>query len=145
MKKRILLLFTFLLTLSTIGLAIETTLTAEKITLNSKGKEVRESAKKANPGDIIEYTFYIDNTESMSQHQLEPSIPIPTNMVLIPKSITPIEFKVSVDGKNYVNFPVIGENGKNVPNSAYKSIKWNIKEIKSNEKISVKLRTKINS
>jgi len=145
MKKRILLLFTLLFTLSTIGMAIETTLTAEKITFDSKGGEIRETAKKANPGDVIEYTFYIDNTESMSQHQLEPSIPIPKNMILIPKSITPSEFKVSVDGKNYMNYPVAGEDGKNVPDSAYKAIKWNIKEIKSNEKIAVKLRAKINS
>lgn len=145
MKGRMLILMGLLFSIATLNFAMETNLSAEVVSINEKGGEIKKEAETANPGDLIEYVFSLKNTGENSEYQLNPSIPIPSNMVLIPESISPGEFQVSVDGENYINYPVYDLEGKVVETSAYKGVKWSIEEMKPNEETQVQLRVRINS
>lgn len=144
--KKILLVSLFLFgSISNYIFALNTHLSADKIIVNQIGEEIRSRADNVNPGDIIEYIYTIENDNKLSAYYLQPAIPIPKETKLIPKSIFPDNFKVSVDGINFIDFPVLDQEKEEVPASAYKIIKWNIDELKSKEVIDVRLRVKIDS
>lgn len=137
MKKLYLVL---LLVLSSITFGLEARLVAEKVSIGMDGKEFRQEAKSISPGEVIEYIFTISNKETTSEYGLQPKIPVPDLMVLQPDTISPGKFMVSVDGRTFLNYPVFDEEGMAVDPSAYKSVRWNINEIKPKEILEVKFR-----
>lgn len=140
MKKILMVLF---LLGTTLFAEVKTQLTSTKV-ISKEGKIEKVSADTAQPGDILNYNFHITNEDINSVKNLNPTIPVPLGTTLIPESISPKNFKVSTNGKDFLKFPIL-ENGTPVPNSAYRAVLWNIESLDRNKELTVQLNVQINN
>ncbi|MBC2856412.1 MAG: hypothetical protein RR191_05275 [Cetobacterium sp.] len=141
MKK---LLTLFMIISATIFAEIKTELVAQKVVTSSEGKIERVSAENANPGDIINYSFFMTNEDNETATNLNPTIPIPMGTSLIPDTISPKDFKVTINGRDFYDFP-IKVDGKDVPNSEYRVVSWSIPELKAKGEKKVELSVQIHT
>ncbi|WP_297597668.1 hypothetical protein [uncultured Cetobacterium sp.] len=139
--KKILLMF--ILIGSVVLGEVKTQLKSMKISKSGDGKIERVEAKNVSPGDILEYTFMIDNEEQEVIKNLNPTIPVPSGTSLIPDTGKPSNYLVSVNGRDFYKYP-IEVDGKPVPLSDYKSVGWNVEELKPGEKLEFKVEVKLN-
>lgn len=139
--KRIIVLF--LLIVSTIFAEVKTELKHRKIVKNEKGTIEKVAPESVSPGDILEYTFIIDNLEQESIKNLSPTIPVPNGTTLIPETGNPSNYLVSINGRDFFPYP-IKVDGVPVQDSEYKGVSWNIEELKPEEKVELQVQVKIN-
>lgn len=129
---------------------VKVALTAIKI-IAASGAEQRQSADKANPGDIIEYAADYRNTGRSSVSNVVATLPIPYGMEYIPDTAEPGQVMASTDEHNYAPIPlkrsVRGADGKMVeqlvPFSEYRSLRWKLGDIQGEGSKSVKARMKV--
>lgn len=139
--KKILIFFTLLAT--TTLAEVKTQLISAKVIKNDKGIIEKVEATNAYPGDILEYTFIIDNQEEEIIKNLNPAIPVPSGTTLVPKTGKPSNYLVSINGRDYYPYP-IEVNGEPIELSNYKSIGWNVNELKPGEKAEFQMQVKLN-
>jgi len=119
---------------------VESHLTAHRVITDKAGKTEFIAADKANPGDIIEYRMYYQNTGDKTIRGLLATGQIPLNTEFLPASDSTdirARFKVSIDaGKTWDVEPVKRTRktatGKTedyiVPVSQYTHVRWVAKE-----------------
>lgn len=139
--KKILLLFVLLV--STTFAEVKTHLSNMKIVKDDKGGIEKVEAKNVSPGDILEYTFTIDNQEEEVIKNLNPAIPVPTGTTIVPNTGKPSNYLVSINGRDYYPYP-IEVDGKPVELSSYKGVGWNVEELKPGEKAEFQMQVKLN-
>lgn len=139
--KRILILF--ILVVSTIFAEVKTHLSNMKIVKDDKGGIEKVEAKNVSPGDILEYTFTIDNQEEEAIENLNPTIPVPKGTTIVPNTGKPSNYLVSINGRDYYPYP-IEVDGKPVELSEYKGVGWNVDELKPGEKAEFQMQVKLN-
>ena len=139
--KKILLLF--ILIVSTTFAEVKTHLSNMKIVKNDKGGIEKVEAKNVSPGDILEYTFMIDNQEEEAIKNLNPTIPVPKGTTIVPDTGKPSNYLVSINGRDYHPYP-IKVDGQPVALSDYKGVGWNVEELKPGEKAEFKMQVKLN-
>lgn len=139
--KKILILF--ILLVSTIFAEVKTHLSNMKIVKDDKGGIEKVEAKNVSPGDILEYTFTIDNQEEEAIENLNPTIPVPKGTTIVPNTGKPSNYLVSINGRDYYPYP-IEVDGKPVELSEYKGIGWNVDELKPGEKAEFQMQVKLN-
>lgn len=139
--KKILLLFVLLV--STTFAEVKTHLSNMKIVKDDKGGIEKVEAKNVSPGDILEYTFTIDNQEEEVIKNLNPAIPVPTGTTIVPNTGKPSNYLVSINGRDYYPYP-IEVDGKPVELSSYKGVGWNVDELKPGEKAEFQMQVKLN-
>lgn len=139
--KRILILF--ILVVSTVFAEVKTHLSNMKIVKDDKGGIEKVEAKNVSPGDILEYTFTIDNQEEEAIENLNPTIPVPKGTTIVPNTGKPSNYLVSINGRDYYPYP-IEVDGKPVELSEYKGIGWNVDELKPGEKAEFQMQVKLN-
>ena len=139
--KKILLLFVLLV--STTFAEVKTHLSNMKIVKDNKGGIEKIEAKNVSPGDILEYTFTIDNQEEEVIKNLNPAIPVPTGTTIVPNTGKPSNYLVSINGRDYYPYP-IEVDGKPVELSSYKGVGWNVEELKPGEKAEFQMQVKLN-
>ena len=139
--KKILLLFVLLV--STTFAEVKTHLSNMKIVKDGKGGIEKVEAKNVSPGDILEYTFMIDNQEEEAIKNLNPTIPVPKGTTIVPDTGKPSNYLVSINGRDYYPYP-IKVDGQPVELSNYKGVGWNVEELKPGEKAEFKMQVKLN-
>lgn len=139
--KKILLLFVLLV--STSFAEVKTHLSNMKIVKDNKGGIEKVEAKNVSPGDILEYTFTIDNQEEEAIKNLNPAIPVPAGTTIVPNTGKPSNYLVSINGRDYYPYP-IEVDGKPVELSSYKGVGWNVDELKPGEKAEFQMQVKLN-
>lgn len=139
--KKILILF--ILLVSTIFAEVKTHLSNMKIVKDDKGGIEKVEAKNVSPGDILEYTFTIDNQEEEAIENLNPTIPVPKGTTIVPNTGKPSNYLVSINGRDYYPYP-IEVDGKPVELSEYKGVGWNVDELKPGEKAEFQMQVKLN-
>lgn len=129
---------------------VKAEMTANKIVLRD-GKEVRESAEKAKPGETIEYVVTYTNKGSGAARNVLATLPIPVGTELLPATPAPADFTATVDSTTFGKLPlkktVKGADGLprevEVPMSEIRGIRWNLGELKPGEKRTVSARVRI--
>lgn len=139
--KKILILF--ILVVSTVFAEVKTHLSNMKIVKDDKGDVEKVEAKNVSPGDILEYTFTIDNQEEEAIENLNPTIPVPKGTTIVPNTGKPSNYLVSINGRDYYPYP-IEVDGKPVELSEYKGVGWNVDELKPGEKAEFQMQVKLN-
>ena len=114
-----------------------------KIVKDDKGGIEKVEAKNVSPGDILEYTFTIDNQEEEAIENLNPTIPVPKGTTIVPNTGKPSNYLVSINGRDYYPYP-IEVDGKPVELSEYKGVGWNVDELKPGEKAEFQMQVKLN-
>lgn len=140
MKK---ILVMFILVVSTVFAEVKTHLSNMKIVKDDKGGIEKVEAKNVSPGDILEYTFTIDNQEEEVIKNLNPAIPVPTGTTIVPNTGKPSNYLVSINGRDYYPYP-IKVDGNPVELSSYKGVGWNVEELKPGEKAEFQMQVKLN-
>jgi uncharacterized repeat protein (TIGR01451 family) len=126
-------------------------LTAKKVTADAKGKEKLESADTAKPGEVIQYEATYRNQSDKDVSNLKATVPIPVGMELLADSAKPSPAEASLDGKTYEAFPLKrtvtlpdGTTAEEaVPLSQYRSLRWNVGDLKAGKSASVTARAKL--
>lgn len=139
--RRVLLLF--LLVISVAFGEVKTQLSNMKIVKDGKGGVEAVEPKDVSPGDILEYTFTIDNQEEEAIKNLNPTIPVPNGTTIVPDTGNPTPYVVSINGRDYYPYP-IEVDGNPVELSSYKNIGWNVDELKPGERVEFKVQVKLN-
>lgn len=140
--KKIMILFT-IISLNTVANNIQTKLSHTKVVRDKEGKLEKVQANLVSPGDILEYTFTIDNQETESIKNLNPAIPVPTGTTLIPNTEKPKEAFVSVNGRDFHPYP-IKVNGEEVDLNEYRIVSWNVEKLEPGEKIELQMQVLVN-
>lgn len=142
--RKICLVFILLLNLVCAYAKVDFNLSVEKLEMNS-GEMTLIQAKDVNPGDTLIYTLNVKNDESGVVKNIMPSIPIPEYTTLVPTLVSPSDsYYISTDNKNYKKYPYLGSDGRPVPDSMYKSIRWTVDSMKPNEERTFKFGVSVN-
>lgn len=118
-----------------------------------RGREVKESAALAKPGDILEDVATYTNTSRIALKNLEATLPIPPNTEIVLASVTPRNAKASIDGKEFSTLPLVSRvrqpNGVDaevaVPLSEYRYLRWYPGQLVPGKPISVSARFKVSN
>lgn len=118
-----------------------------------RGREVKESAALAKPGDILEEVATYTNTSKATLKNLEATLPIPVNTELVMASVKPANAKASVDGREFSALPLVSRvrqpNGVEaevaVPLSEYRYLRWYPGELSPGKPLSVSARFKVSN
>ena len=142
MMKRIIILF--LLSIVSIFAEIKTELSSYQIITGADGKVERLSAEEGTPGDILEYIFYVKNEDTTVIYNLNPVIPIPLGTTLLENKIAPKkDFKVSINGRDFVDYPII-KNNIEIPMIEYRAVSWSIPQLNVGAETNLSVQVKIN-
>ena len=118
-----------------------------------RGREVKESATLAKPGDILEEVATYTNRSKAALKNLEATLPIPFNTELVMASVKPGNAKASVDGKEFSALPLVSRvrqpNGVDaevaVPLSEYRYLRWYPGELLPGKPLSVSARFRVSN
>jgi uncharacterized repeat protein (TIGR01451 family) len=127
---------------------LSNTLSAYRIVAQSDGSELRETAAAAKPGDVIEYDVDLHNSGSSAVRALEPTLPIPVGVALVPSTVHPAGARASLDGRTFAPMPlmrrVVRADGsvaeEPVPAAEYRALRWSPAELAANGSLSVSAR-----
>jgi hypothetical protein len=97
-----------------------------------EGREVRQSAASAKPGDVLEEVATYFNRSKGTLRNLEATLPVPLNTELVMSSIKPANVRASTDGATFEPVPlkrrVLQPNGLvtevAVPLGEYRFLRW---------------------
>jgi hypothetical protein len=131
---------------------VKVQLKAEKITVQD-GKEIRSSADKAAPGDVLELIAIYKNTQKAPAKQVFANISIVAGEEYVPGTTSPAGAMATIDGVNFAPIPlkrtVKNKEGKTVevevPASEYRALRWNLGDLKGEESRTVSARVKLRS
>ncbi len=130
---------------------VSTTLTAQKVRVDAKGKETFTDADKVQPGDIVEYTVKITNGGETGITNLQPKLPIPTGAIYVPDSAKPAAVQASVDGITFEKVPlkhkVKQADGTEklvpVPIEQYRFLRWSFAKLAAHSSVTATARVTI--
>ncbi len=129
---------------------LQVSLAAQKIEVTN-GKETFKDAGRVKPGDVIEYRSVYVNRGKESLKGVSGTLPIPTGTEYIIESANPSNVNANtVTNPAYAPAPLtrtISVNGAartvRVPASEYKSLRWDLGEIRAGERRAVSLRVRV--
>jgi uncharacterized repeat protein (TIGR01451 family) len=131
---------------------IEIDLTAFKVVRDANGKEQFVDAKRARPGDVIEYRAVYANTSSKGVKNLQANLPIPKETALLLDSVTPQSALASSDGKSFAPPPLLRAvklpDGKTqmrpIPAGSYRMLRWTVGSLAAGDNVTVRARVRLN-
>lgn len=117
------------------------------------GKEVRESAATANPGEILEEVATYTNKSASMLKSLAATLPVPKNTELVEASATPGNAHASIDGKEFSSMPLKrrarradgSESEQLVPLSEYRVLRWYVAELQPASSVVFSARFKVSN
>ncbi len=121
--------------------------------VKADGKEKFESADKAKPGEVIQYTAVYKNKGKKDAASVLATIPVPLGTEYLPGTAKPADVTASLDGKEFaplplkrkVRLPSGKEEMRDVPYEEYRAIRWNVKTLGAGKSATVSLRVKIST
>ncbi|MCJ8342976.1 MAG: hypothetical protein MJH09_09050 [Cetobacterium sp.] len=141
--KKSLLFLTFLFATALSFGKVEANLEVHKMILENNQPKMT-SARIADPGDVLVYSLKVTNFENAAVTNLNPTLPIPNYTTLDPNLVTPNNFMVSTNNKDYKPYPILDREGKPIPNSEYRSVKWDLNNLNVKESQMFKIGVKVN-
>ncbi|RYG71108.1 hypothetical protein EON80_05775 [bacterium] len=132
---------------------IEIELTAFKVVKGENGKDQFVDAKKAKPGDILEYRAVYANISNKGVKNLQANLPIPSETALLIDSIVPKTALASTDTRNFaapplmrnVKLPDGSTQSRPVPASSYRMLRWPIGSLAAGDSVTLRARVRLNS
>ena len=129
---------------------VQISLEAKRITVE-RGQEVRVSADKAKPGEVIEYVATYKNTGSAPVTGVLATLPVPSGLEFLPKTASPQRLEASLDGVKYAPVPLTRkvkradgkEEVREVPAAEYRSLRWNVGALAPKQSVNVRARMKV--
>ncbi len=130
---------------------LEIKLVRTKVTVVG-GKEIRESASTARPGDILEDVATYANKSTSILKSLAATLPVPPNTELVLASATP-NAQASIDGKEFAAMPLKrkmrradGTEGEQpVPLSEYRFLRWYVEALRPASSVAFTARFKVSN
>lgn len=112
---------------------VSVALTAQKVTLTD-GHETFGPADRAKPGETLEYRATYRNDGARDVRDLVATLPIPNGAEYVAATATPSPVLASLDGRTYAPVPLTrlerAADGRmvvrEVPASAYRSLRWSL-------------------
>ncbi|MGX6591080.1 hypothetical protein [Cetobacterium ceti] len=141
--KKSLLFFTFLFTAAFSFAKVECNLEVHKMMMENNQPKMM-SVRMADPGDTLVYSLNVTNNENAAVTNLNPTLPVPNYTTLVPDLVTPNNFMVSTNNKDYKPYPILDREGKPIPNSEYRSVKWDLNNLNVKESQMFKIGVKVN-
>lgn len=131
---------------------IEIDLTAFKVVRDTNGKEQFVDAKRARPGDILEYRAVYANTSTKGVKNLQANLPIPNETALILDSVTPKTAQVSADGKTFAAPPLMRAvkqpdgttQMRPIPAGSYRMLRWPVGLLAAGDSVTLRARVRLN-
>jgi uncharacterized repeat protein (TIGR01451 family) len=125
-------------------------LTAKKVVITAD-KESLESAKKAKPGDLIQYEAVYKNTSQAAVKNLQATVPLPPGLAFAAESAKPATAEASSDGKIFQPIPLTREVKKAdgtieqqpVPLSEYRALRWTVADLPAGASTTVIVRARV--
>jgi hypothetical protein len=117
------------------------------------GKETRQSADFAKPGDLLEEVATYTNKSKAPIRRLEATLPIPPNTELVVASVKPGNAKASVDGSQFFALPLRRkmkqakgfETEQLIPVGEYKYLRWYPGELGAEKSVVFSARFKVST
>jgi hypothetical protein len=121
--------------------------------VNENGKETRQSAAIAKPGDVFEEVVTYKNVSNGALTKVQALLPVPPNTELVMASVIPANAKASVDGNVFADMPLKRKirqpNGVEieqvVPLSEYRYLRWDIASMPAGSALPFSARFKISN
>lgn len=123
---------------------LDVSLHAYKVIRNDAGAEELVGADVAEPGDVIEYQATYSNASSVVLKAVAPEIPVPAGLTYVPGSDQPKAAQGSLDGSHFSALPIKDSEGKPLPESRMRSIRWSTNDLPPSESVTVRLRAVVN-
>ena len=126
-------------------------LKAFRVVVGENGKESFAPGDEAKPGEVLEYRAVYFNSSKTAVSNLGAKIPIPTGTEYLPDTAKPASAHASLDGVKYAPMPLMRKvkrlDGKEVeekvPYREYRSLLWEIKEVKGEGAAAASLRVRL--
>lgn len=118
---------------------VKVTLMANRVTIESNGKEALAEAREVKPGDVLEYRAVYRNQGKQAVQNVLAVLPVPDDSLsYVPASANPQRVWASLDGRTFEVVPLMRmvtlSDGKResrpVPVSEYRYLRWNLGELK---------------
>lgn len=130
---------------------VSVALVSQKVQAQADGQELRVTAEKAKPGDVLEYVATYRNTSRAGVRHLEPTLPIPAGLEYLPGSARPPPAKASVDGRVFEPLPlrrvVKFADGRVeeqlVPLAEYRALRWAFGDLAAGQSTNVVARVRV--
>jgi len=130
---------------------VSVVLTADRI-VTVNGKETRNTADQARPGDVIEYRAIYTNTGAGAVKQLAATLPVPNGMEYLPRTAAPTRLEASLDGRTFAPVPLKRrvrlqdgrEVEREVPTSEYRYLRWALGTLDVEQARTVAARMRVN-
>jgi len=130
---------------------VQIDLKAFKVVVDEKGKESFALADEARPGEVLEYRAVYFNPAKTAISNLAAKIPIPIGTEYLPDTAKPASAQASLDGVKYAPIPLMRkvkrpdgtEVEEKVPYREYRSLLWEIKEVKGEGAATTSLRVRL--
>lgn len=129
---------------------VQISLTAHRISVE-RGQEVRVSAERTKPGDVIEYDATYANAGSAPVSGVLATLPVPAGLEFLPKTASPARLEASLDGRTYAPVPLTRrvkrpdgkEEVREVPAAEYRSLRWTIGSLAPKQRTHVSARMRV--
>jgi len=130
---------------------VSSTLVVNRVVTQADGKETKEPAKTAKPGDLLEYVAEYRNTGKTPAKKLEATLPIPSGTEYVPDSAKPAGAWASLDGNTFEPMPlkrkVKQTDGKLVeeliPYVEYRFLRWPAQDLPAGQSLKYSVRAKL--
>lgn len=119
------------------------TLSVTRAAVAANGKETREPASTAKPGDVLEYTVDYRNNGKSAVRQLQATLPVPAGTEFILNSTRPSGATASLDGVQFEDIPLKKRtqqvDGKVVeqlvPYAQYRFLRWPAQDLAAGKNV----------
>jgi uncharacterized repeat protein (TIGR01451 family) len=130
---------------------LEVVLEQRKIVVDASGNEKAEVAKLTKPGDVIEYAVTYRNTSQSRARNIAGTLPVPAGMEFTGWKSGPAAFLASQDGQVFKAPPLkrrvkaadAREAYVDVPESEYRSLRWQLGDLGAGKSITVSARMRL--
>jgi uncharacterized repeat protein (TIGR01451 family) len=127
-------------------------LIAKKVVKDDQGKETLVPGDQAKSGDILEYTATYSNKTGKGFRDVAANLPIPAGTEFIPGSSKPEGALGTTDGRTFQPLPLKRKvksgsetREEDVPPALYRSLRWKLGGLASDESKSVSARVRVNA
>ena len=129
---------------------VEVKLDVQRIARTADGREARESADRARPGDTLEYAVTYRNAGREPVRDLLATLPIPSATEFVAGSARPANARASLDARDFAAMPLkrkVKRDGRDideaVPLREYRYLRWTVGELRAGEALTFVARVRI--
>ena len=130
---------------------LDVQLTAQRVAVDARGREVLTPATEAKPGQLVEYRAAYRNPGATRVRAVQATLPIPEGTEYVVRTARPAPALASLDGRTFEAIPLTRKvrlsNGqtvvREVPASEYRYLRWSLGAIESGRTESVRARVRV--